>query len=253
MRILFISPHPDDIEFACGNTETRFIEDGHEVYIACITADEYGTDRNDYKGERISKIRRREMKRAAEIIGITKLDWLGFIDGYVKINKKSINYIKKYIKKINPDIIFTSDPFYPVDFHPDHLKTGFMVLSILKKMKNPPLTLLFYTFCPNYYIPCIYRKKAFKAFSMHRSQGFDRKITILFNSIFQLIHGLKIQNFLFADAYRIVDLTKRLKIKNSLWNKMKYAFFNSIMKILLPKAPLYNPTPEDLGIKEFRF
>lgn len=251
MKILFISPHPDDIEFAAGNTEIQLVQDGHEVYMLLSTADEYGTDRDDFKGERISKIRRNEMKRAAKITGIKKIVWLGFIDGYMKISKKNMSHIENKIKKIDPDIIFSPDPFHPVDLHPDHLRTGFMVLSILKKWKKRPITLLYYTFSPNFYIPDKSWKQTIRAFSQHKSQFFDSKFVILFNRLFHLIYGFNLRNSRYADAYRIINFDKPLK-KNTLFNNIKYSIFYLLMKIALPTPKLYKPTPTELGIKEFR-
>ena len=49
MKVLFFSPHPDDIEFSCVSTEIELVNNGHNVIMACYTADEYGTDRNDFK------------------------------------------------------------------------------------------------------------------------------------------------------------------------------------------------------------
>ena len=251
MKILFISPHPDDVEFACGNTQIQLVKNKHEVYLVCMTADEYGTSQDNFKGERISKIRRNEQKRASRITKIHQLNWMGFIDGHVKITKENMKYIEDFIKKINPDVIFAPDPFQPVDFHPDHLKTGFMIISILKKWKNPPLTLLFYTLSPNFHIACKSRKLAKKAFSKHKSQFFDSKHIILFNSIFQLIHGFRMRNTWFAEAYRIIDFKKKFK-KKSLKDRIKYTLFYLIMKIALPRPNLYKPIPEKLNLKEFR-
>ena len=73
MKILFIAPHPDDLEFACGSTAAELVKSGHEVHELCITAGEYGIEDDEFKGERISKIRRRELRRSGKILGLKKI------------------------------------------------------------------------------------------------------------------------------------------------------------------------------------
>jgi len=96
MKVLFFSPHPDDIEFACASTEIELVKNGHEVIQALFTADEYGTDQNDFKGERISRIRRWEMREAAKAVGVHKIYWIGYIDGYSRFDKESVERLKNF-------------------------------------------------------------------------------------------------------------------------------------------------------------
>jgi len=51
MRILFLAAHPDDCEFTASNSQIDLVLKGHTVIMACMTADEYGSSRNDFKGE----------------------------------------------------------------------------------------------------------------------------------------------------------------------------------------------------------
>ncbi|MHA1298058.1 MAG: PIG-L deacetylase family protein [Candidatus Helarchaeota archaeon] len=252
MKILFLAAHPDDCEFFSSNTQIELVKKGHKVIYACMTADEYGTNRNDFKGERISKIRRNEMKNAAKVTGISRVDWLGFIDGYVKINKESIKILKKYIQKINPDVIFAPDAWFSLDFHSDHMNTGWMCHHIVKKMKKRPILLLWQTWKPNFFIPCKYRKQARKAQSQHVSQGFGSKLVGIFISILQLAYGIRYPNYWFAEGYRLIKFTKdENKPKN--FRYLLYNFSLTIHKVLLPNREFYLPSPSELGIKEFRF
>ncbi|MHA1229993.1 MAG: PIG-L deacetylase family protein [Candidatus Helarchaeota archaeon] len=256
MRILLLSPHPDDIEFACGSTEVQLVKAGHEVIMACFTADEYGTDRNEFKGERISKIRRWEMREAVKVVGIKKLYWLGYIDGYSHFDLESVNLIKKFIEKIKPDIIFAPDPFYPLDSHIDHINLAKTVYYVWNKLKKKPLYLLYYTYKPNYYIPSKYNKIAAEAFKKHISQGFANPIFLYFNRTVKFIFGLFTPHAIFPEFFRIVGNIKNyknpIKIPKIVSKLFSIIFYKASQKFM-PERDLYKPTPEELGLKKFRF
>jgi LmbE family N-acetylglucosaminyl deacetylase len=246
MRILFLCAHPDDSEFTSGNTEVMAAKQGHEVFIACMTSDEYGTTRNAFKGKRIKQIRIREMERAARIIG-AKLDWLGFIDGYLPFNKKALSILKNYIEKVNPGIIFAPDPIFTLDFHPDHVNTGKLIYIILKQMKPPPILLFFHTLKPNYFVPCLERKKARDAFACHVSQGFSRKGAQSAQTIMQLVYGIHIPNHFFAEGFRLILFKPTDNILSRI-RKILYWISRAISTISLLGKDHYLPGPKELGL-----
>jgi len=252
MKILFISPHPDDIEFACGSTEAELVKHGHEVYQLCITGGEYGIEIDEFKGERISKIRRRELRRATKVIGIKKVDFFGLFDGYVEFNKKHLTRLVTYIKKINPNVVFSPDPFYPVDHHNDHIKAGYLGYHAVKSLKKRPLLILFYTYSPNYYVQCKYLDTAHQAFDEFPSQGFANKLTKTFNIFYKALFGLARKKLGLVDSYRIVDF------RNERWTMNKkqlllHKLFSVGVGASIPDRERYKPTPEELGLKEYRF
>jgi len=80
-----------------------------------MTRGEFGTSRhgsNHFKGERLGKIRTRELYRAQQYHGITpeRIYFFGIMDGSVEFNKNAINLVKKYLESENPDIIFAPEP-----------------------------------------------------------------------------------------------------------------------------------------------
>ena len=246
MRILFLCAHPDDSEFFCGTTEVRAVKEGHEVVIACMTSDEYGTPRNDFKGKRIKQIRIREMEKAAEVVG-AKLYWVGFIDGYLPFDKQAFLTLKNYIGLTNPTIIFAPDPLFALDFHSDHINTGKLIYLVVKQMKHPPLLLFYQSLKPNYFIPGLDRKTARKAFICHISQGFSRKGVQMLQTLIQLIFGIHTPNHCFAEGFRLI----RLNYADSTFSaiqKLLYWFNRAFNKISLPGRNYYLPTPQELGL-----
>ncbi len=245
MRVLFLCAHADDSEFCCGNTEVMLAKN-HEVFIACMTGDEYGTKRNDFKGKRISLIREREMEGAAKVVG-AKLDWMGFIDGYLPFNRHSFNALKEYINKIKPHIVFAPEPLFTLDFHSDHVNTGKLIYLVLNEMKNPPLLLYFHSFKTNFYMPCLEWKKALEALSCHVSQRMARKGTQFGWKMYRLIYGLQAAGYRFVEGFRLV----RFKPSESSFSPLRKGFWwfmRAIDKILLPKGDYYKPTPKELGL-----
>ncbi|TFG04301.1 MAG: PIG-L family deacetylase [Promethearchaeota archaeon] len=245
MRVLFLCAHADDSEFCCGNTEAQLAKSS-QVTIVCMTNDEYGTTRNDFKGKRIAHIRQREMRCAARLLDV-KLDWLNFIDGYLPFNRRSYNILKKYIEDVKPDIIFAPEPLFTLDFHTDHVNTGKLIYLLLKQMKRPPLLFFFHSFKPNYYVPCVERTKSLQTLSCHVSQGMDRKLTHIGQRIYQFLYGIFRPSYVFAEGYRLV----RFKAGESHFSFVRwllYWFVKSWNNLTLPGRDHYTPTPKELGL-----
>ncbi|MFH1903667.1 MAG: PIG-L family deacetylase [Candidatus Omnitrophota bacterium] len=79
MRTLAVGAHPDDIEFLCAGTLALCAKRGDEVFIAIVTDGGCGSPTLSRK--EIAKVRFKEAKKAAKIIGV-KLTWMNFADGY---------------------------------------------------------------------------------------------------------------------------------------------------------------------------
>ncbi len=248
MRILFLCAHADDAEFCCGNTEVILTKKNDELFIACMTGDEYGTFRPEFKGKRIARIRKREMERVVKKLG-AQLTWIGFFDGYLPFNRRSFNALKSYILQIKPQLIFAPEPLFTLDFHTDHVTTGKLIYLVLKGLKKPPPLLYFHSFKPNYYVPCTERTAALENLSCHVSQGMDRKQTHRGLAIYQLLYGFHTPNHWLAEGFRLIRF-KPAEGSASLLRKFMLWFSIAINKFLLPGRDHYRPTPKELGLIE---
>ncbi|SFS31599.1 bacillithiol biosynthesis deacetylase BshB1 [Lutibacter maritimus] len=117
LDILAIGAHPDDVELGCSATIAKEISLGKKVGILDLTRGELGT-----RGS--AEIRDVESKKAAEILGITVRENLGFDDGFFENNKKHQLEIIKIIRKYQPDIVLCN-AFD--DRHIDHPKGSKLV------------------------------------------------------------------------------------------------------------------------------
>src|SRR3712207_889913 len=84
LRLMHVHAHPDDESSKGAATTARYVAEGVDVHVVTCTGGERGSilnpnlDRPDVLAN-IAEIRRQEMDRAREILGVTQ-DWLGFVD-----------------------------------------------------------------------------------------------------------------------------------------------------------------------------
>lgn len=95
-RILFVQPHPDDLELNCGQIMHYLVKKSphqHTIFILSITKGEFGLPGPHYdlyKGQVLVKVRERELRNALAIHGIpaSNLLFLRYIDGLVPFNRE---------------------------------------------------------------------------------------------------------------------------------------------------------------------
>jgi mycothiol S-conjugate amidase len=84
LRLLHVHAHPDDESSKGAATTAKYVAEGVDVVVATCTGGERGSilnpamDRPDVLAN-IAEIRRQEMDRARQILGIEQV-WLGFVD-----------------------------------------------------------------------------------------------------------------------------------------------------------------------------
>ena len=83
LRLMEVHAHPDDESSKGAATCARYADEGHRVLVVTLTGGERGDilnpsmDLPEVRG-RIADVRRDEMARAAEILGVEHT-WLGFV------------------------------------------------------------------------------------------------------------------------------------------------------------------------------
>lgn len=128
MKILVITAHPDDVDFGAGGTVATWVVEGNEVEYCLVTDGQAGGSDNTVTRDEVAALRRREQTAAANMLGVTKLHWLGFPDGAVVADLNLRREISAVIRKVKPDRVLTqsSERNYNRIYasHPDHLATG---------------------------------------------------------------------------------------------------------------------------------
>ena len=137
---MHVHAHPDDESSKGAASTAKYVAEGVDVHVVTCTGGERGSilnpnmDRPDVL-ENMTEIRRQEMERAREILGVTQ-DWLGFVDsGWPEGDPKpplpegcfalvpldeAVEPLVRLIRSFRPHVITTYDENggYP---HPDHI------------------------------------------------------------------------------------------------------------------------------------
>jgi len=130
LDILVFAAHPDDAELSCSGTILAHVEKGLKVGVVDLTEGELGT-----RGS--AEQRKKEAKKASELLRITVRENLGFRDGFFVNNEEHQLAVIKKIRKYKPRIVLANAID---DRHPDHSRASLMIkeacfLSGLKKIE----------------------------------------------------------------------------------------------------------------------
>ncbi|QUR68644.1 mycothiol conjugate amidase Mca [Mycobacterium spongiae] len=141
LRLMAVHAHPDDESSKGAATLARYAEEGHRVIVVTLTGGERGEILNPAMDlpdvhSHISHIRRDEMAKAAEILGVEHT-WLGFVDSglpkgdpppplpegcFAQVPlESSIEALVRVVREFRPHVMTTYDENggYP---HPDHIR-----------------------------------------------------------------------------------------------------------------------------------
>jgi mycothiol S-conjugate amidase len=142
LRLMAVHAHPDDESSKGAATMARYVDEGVDVLVVTCTGGERGSvlnpkmDRPDV-WENISEIRRHEMERAREILGVRQA-WLGFVDSGLPEGdplpplpedcfalqplEVTTAPLVRLMREFRPHVVTTYDEHggYP---HPDHIMT----------------------------------------------------------------------------------------------------------------------------------
>jgi len=119
-KVLFVGPHPDDIEIACGGLVGELVDLGIEVKFLVVTDGGAGTN-EPISIEKLVKIRHEESINAAKHLKVDSVEVLDFPDGGIYDLNAMATEIARRIIDFKPDTVICPDPHLEVEIHPDHL------------------------------------------------------------------------------------------------------------------------------------
>lgn len=123
-RFLFIGPHPDDIEIACGGFVSKLTKAGKKVFFLIVTDGGSGSSNPEESLEGLVQLRKNESALAAASLGVEEIYHLDFPDGGEYDVWDVAKKIARIILECNPDVVISPDPGMPSEMHPDHTDTG---------------------------------------------------------------------------------------------------------------------------------
>ena len=136
LQIIVFGAHPDDCELDAGGTAARWAKLGHKVKFVAVTNGDIG--HHEMAGAILARRRTAEVKKAAEILGITT-DVLDNHDGELLPTLENRKTITKKIREWKADVVIAHRPN---DYHPDHRYTGVLVQDAAFMVTVP-------SFCPD--------------------------------------------------------------------------------------------------------
>ncbi len=162
-KYAFFQAHPDDLEIGCGQLMYHLgvrSKGIHEIRIVSVTKGEFGLPGSQYdrfKGDFLAEIRTQELRSSAAILNVPpeNLDFLGYTDGLVPLDRRFVGVVRDYLENHRPDVVFAPDGLYTWYYHRDHVNTGRAVFYVVnKKLLDYQPRLYFYsTLSPNVFFP----------------------------------------------------------------------------------------------------
>jgi len=156
LRLMHVHAHPDDESSKGAASTARYVAEGAEVHVVTCTGGERGSilnpkmDRPEILAN-ITEVRRQEMERARDILGITQ-HWLGFVDsGWPDGDPKpplpegcfglapleeSVEALVRIVRAVRPHVLTTYDERggYP---HPDHIRCHEVSVAAFEAAGDP--------------------------------------------------------------------------------------------------------------------
>lgn len=156
--LLTVHAHPDDEASKGAGTVARYHAEGVRTVLVTCTGGEMGDilnpalDSPEVK-ENIGEVRRRELERAAEIIGYDELIMLGYKDSGMagtEANEdpacfaqapleEAVARLVQIVRRERPQVIVTYDEDHSGYPHPDHIRTHEISLAAFEAASDPDL------------------------------------------------------------------------------------------------------------------
>jgi len=126
--VMFVSPHTDDAELACGGMIAKMVAERNEVYYLALSACEKSVPDKFPKD-----ILRREVKKATGVLGIKPKNLRVYdfeVREFPMQRQEILETLFSLAKSIQPDIVVAPSSY---DLHQDHITTRDEVLRSFRK------------------------------------------------------------------------------------------------------------------------
>ena len=143
-RVLVVAAHPDDPEFLAGGTVAGLAKEGREIAYVIVTNGDKGSGDRGVTSEQLRPIREEEQRQAARVLGVERVEFLGYEDGEVEDTRDLRRDVTREIRRWRPDLIITLNPHRTYDnfpgWHRDHRTTARVVLDCVYPLARDHLS-----------------------------------------------------------------------------------------------------------------
>lgn len=141
-RIAVIVAHPDDAEFGGAGSVARWVRDGAKVAYVIATNGDKGSGDRTMTSERLARIREEEQRKAAEVLGVEPVLFLGYRDGELEDTPALRRDVVRVLRRLRPERVVTQNPsrtLNPGGSHRDHRTIAGVVLDAVYPMARDHL------------------------------------------------------------------------------------------------------------------
>jgi LmbE family N-acetylglucosaminyl deacetylase len=141
-RILVITAHPDDVDFAAAGSVASWTDAGIHVTYCIVTNGDAGGFDEDFPRDEMPALRQAEQTAAAKCVGVQDVRFLGYPDGMVEATLGLRRDLARVIRQVRPDRVVCPSPErnyarMPAS-HPDHRAVGSAALdAVYPDARNP--------------------------------------------------------------------------------------------------------------------
>jgi LmbE family N-acetylglucosaminyl deacetylase len=119
-RVMVVTAHPDDPEFGAGGTVAKMVKQGREVTYVIVTNGNKGSHDRTMTPERLVRIRETEQRNAARVLGVERVEFLGYEDGEVEDTRQLRLDVTRQIRRWRPDLIIAQNPHRTLNLYASH-------------------------------------------------------------------------------------------------------------------------------------
>jgi LmbE family N-acetylglucosaminyl deacetylase len=127
-RVLVVTAHPDDVDFAVAGTVATWTDAGIAVSYLIVTSGDAGGFDPAVPRADIAGIRESEQRAAAAAVGVSDVRFLGYPDGRVEVTLDLRRDIAAVIREVRPQRLVCQSPerhYVRIPAaHPDHIAVG---------------------------------------------------------------------------------------------------------------------------------
>ena len=143
MKVLVVSPHPDDESIGCGGTLRKHVVEGDHVRVLFLTSGEQGG--HDLDPEETRLIREREAQQAAKVLGITDIEFWRQRDGALRASRVLTERFVEYMQSYEPDVIYVPNEY---ESHADHRAAARLIRAARRRITIDPKIFAFEIWTP---------------------------------------------------------------------------------------------------------
>jgi LmbE family N-acetylglucosaminyl deacetylase len=144
IRVLVVSPHPDDESIGCGGTLRKHVVNGDSVHVIFLTSGEAGG--HGRSPEETIHLREREARCAADILGLTAIEFWRQPDKHLQATRPLVERLRRTIESLRPSLLYVT---HEHEMHPDHRAAVRIVDRTVSTLNgSPPMVLLYEVWTP---------------------------------------------------------------------------------------------------------